>query len=209
MRRLAGEKTGTCCALLPDMNRLLVAAAAVLFPALCGGCEGASIGGSGAEAADAAEVAGTADASMPISESALVDSGAELPEEICDGQDNDQDGEVDEGCICEVGLKQSCFVGDTAKQGVGACNFGTQTCIPEDEFSRWGACTGSGAPQNEICDNEIDDDCNGAIDDGPDCNMPIILEVDISIDGDCITANCPAVAPYPVGCEIRFAGGDS
>lgn len=30
----------------------------------------------------------------------------------------------------------------------------------------------------------------------------------IDIDGDCLTASCPAEAPYPVGCNIDMDGGD-
>lgn len=33
--------------------------------------------------------------------------------------------------------------------------------------------------------------------------------VDIDIDGDCLTASCPAEAPYPVGCTIDMDGGDN
>jgi hypothetical protein len=33
--------------------------------------------------------------------------------------------------------------------------------------------------------------------------------VQLSIDGDCVTARCPASAPYPVGCDIHLQGGDN
>lgn len=32
--------------------------------------------------------------------------------------------------------------------------------------------------------------------------------LNINIDGDCLTASCPAEAPYPVGCNIDMDGGD-
>jgi len=32
--------------------------------------------------------------------------------------------------------------------------------------------------------------------------------LDVDIDGDCLTASCPAEAPYPVGCNIDMDGGD-
>lgn len=32
--------------------------------------------------------------------------------------------------------------------------------------------------------------------------------LNIDIDGDCLTATCPAEAPYPVGCNIDMDGGD-
>ncbi|MBM4369795.1 MAG: hypothetical protein FJ102_26530, partial [Deltaproteobacteria bacterium] len=30
----------------------------------------------------------------------------------------------------------------------------------------------------------------------------------VSLDGDCVTATCPPDNPYPVGCDIVMAGGD-
>ncbi|MCC7538747.1 MAG: hypothetical protein IT379_21155 [Deltaproteobacteria bacterium] len=75
----------------------------------------------------------------------------------CDGYDNDCDGEVDEGCDCVTGTTRACGV------SVGACRPGYETC----EDGRWGiACDGGVLPTGEICGNEIDDDCNGTIDDG-------------------------------------------
>lgn len=57
-------------------------------------------------------------------------------------------------------------------------------------------------PRTETCENGVDEDCDG-IDNACD---PITVQ--LSIDGDCVTARCPASAPYPVGCDIRLQGGD-
>ena len=90
--------------------------------------------------------------------------------EICDGKDNDCDGQVDEaadlpdGCACSEGDSQECYTGmpaDTA--GVGTCKKGTQGC----DGGQWGACTGEVVPADETC-NGKDDDCNGEADDLPD-----------------------------------------
>jgi hypothetical protein len=35
-----------------------------------------------------------------------------------------------------------------------------------------------------------------------------VVEVEVNLDGDCVTARCPPHAPYPVGCSIRMSGGD-
>lgn len=59
-------------------------------------------------------------------------------------------------------------------------------------------------PIPEICDNGLDEDCDGMVDEG----CATIIEVMVSLDGDCLTASCPAEAPYPVGCNIRMEGGD-
>jgi hypothetical protein len=37
----------------------------------------------------------------------------------------------------------------------------------------------------------------------------LIIDLDLNIDGDCVTATCPAEAPYPVACNVIFDGGDN
>ena len=72
--------------------------------------------------------------------------------EICNGQDDDCDGSVDEGnpggsVTCGTGLPGVCAVGTTQCQsGAIVCNQNTQ-------------------PSVEVC-NSLDDDCDGSIDDG-------------------------------------------
>ncbi|HJL01371.1 MAG TPA: MopE-related protein [Polyangiaceae bacterium LLY-WYZ-15_(1-7)] len=79
----------------------------------------------------------------------------EADETRCDGQDNDCDGDVDEGCPCSpVGSTQACG------SSVGACERGTQVCTADG----YGACEGGVGPETEVC-NGADDDCNGASDD--------------------------------------------
>jgi hypothetical protein len=51
----------------------------------------------------------------------------------------------------------------------------------------------------------LDNDCDGTADEG----CPTIVTVTVNLDGDCVTARCPPEAPYPVGCDITMAGGDS
>jgi hypothetical protein len=75
--------------------------------------------------------------------------------ESCNGGDDDCDGSIDEGCACDIG--------DVVPCGVGACA-GTQSCID----GAWGDCVGQALPSSEVC-NGLDDDCNGAIDDGCIC----------------------------------------
>ena len=79
---------------------------------------------------------------------------AAAPVEVCDGRDNDCDRSIDEGF--DVG--ESCTV------GVGACErTGTRVC--SDTGSRTLCDVTPGTPRAEVCDG-IDNDCNGAIDDG-------------------------------------------
>jgi hypothetical protein len=136
--------------------------------------------------------------------------GASGPE-VCDnGWDDDLDGLVDENCACNAGSMQACHFGPNDSTG-NVCPRGMQACASSSEFSFWGPCVSAGAafPRDvcacvpETCDNQKDDNCNGQVDEG------CAVEVPVDIDGDCVTARCPAWAPYPAGCELTMEGGDS
>ena len=70
--------------------------------------------------------------------------------EICDGLDNDCDGQTDEGLTRQT----TCGVGECASVGTETCVLGVwsnDTCTP-------------GTPTAEVCDNGLDDNCDGQID---------------------------------------------
>jgi len=76
-------------------------------------------------------------------------------------------GNVYTGCACDSAANQqpvSCFDGDPALAGVGACVVGERTCI--EATNTWSACEGSVVPKYEVCDDGGDNDCDGQADEG-------------------------------------------
>ena len=80
-------------------------------------------------------------------------------DEICDGLDNDCDGETDESVAGGAALTRPCYAGDAATEGVGPCVGGQQTCVD----GAFGGCEGQVTPLDEICDT-VDNDCDGTVD---------------------------------------------
>ena len=74
-------------------------------------------------------------------------------EEVCDGQDNNCDGVIDEGCECEEGESRECG------SSRGECESGTQRC----DGGVWSGCEGAVLPEPELCDGR-DNDCDGGVD---------------------------------------------
>ncbi|MET0283369.1 MAG: MopE-related protein, partial [Polyangiales bacterium] len=90
--------------------------------------------------------------------------------EVCDGVDNDCNGRIDDIAPnpCTTGMPGACG------PGTFACTANGQTCVPQT------------LGNSESC-NQVDDDCNGKVDDGISCMCnPTVGE----ICGDGIDNNC-------------------
>ena len=131
-------------------RRPVVLAFVCLIAALpaCGGDGGTASGDSAAPSADTSHpvdvATGGGDASA-APDADCVGSGTCLPgdPEICDGRDNDGDGDFDED------LRRVCNT---------ACGSGTERCVA----GSWAGCDAP-QPQTEICDG-LDNDCDGRVD---------------------------------------------
>jgi len=114
--------------------------------------------------------------------------------EVCDGEDNDCDGDVDEDWANK---------GRVCTEGVGEC-FATGTFVCTDDGSGLDCDAEPGLPQMEICDG-LDNDCDGDIDeDWPDKGKPcsdgqgecLVNGVQVCT-GDGTGIECDAVAGTP------------
>jgi hypothetical protein len=102
--------------------------------------------------------------------------------ETCDGEDDNCDGQTDEG---NPGGGGGC---NTGLQGV--CAAGTLTC----QNGGLGCVQNVGAG-NEACGDGLDNDCNGAVDDGCGCAH------DVCAQGGALANNCS-------GCVSTICGSD-
>jgi len=87
--------------------------------------------------------------------------------DICDSKDNDCNGIIDNiglpntPCECSPGETQPCYTGPMGTEGVGPCKPGERMCVN----GKFGACIGEVVPKGtDACDGQVDDDCNGVID---------------------------------------------
>ena len=93
-------------------------------------------------------------------------------EETCDGLDNDCDFETDEDAT-----DQRTFYRDTDADGYGDDESTVSACDLPDGYVVWGGDCDEDNPDihpsaDEVCD-ELDNDCNGEVDDGDEDELPV------------------------------------
>lgn len=85
--------------------------------------------------------------------------------ETCDNQDNDCNGQIDDAAncqkACQNGQTRPCYNGPANTQGVGICKAGVEVCA-NNQWS--GTCQGAVVPSAEQCDDKLDNNCNGQVD---------------------------------------------
>ncbi len=108
----------------------------------------------------------------PVSKAACRFDVKPLPE-VCNGKDDDCNGKVDDGlpkCVCDKeGTTQPCYTGPHSTENQGICKTGTRVCKNVDGNKYWGACQSEVLPKAKEDCNNIDDNCNGLIDEGCPC----------------------------------------
>lgn len=133
-------------------------------------------------------------------------------ERSCNGSCNWSRYGICTGDECDPGSFSACYNGPEGTAGVGECTSGFQTCT--DGFLN--ACAGAVLPVDEVCDDGLDNDCDGFTDDedvacakagaplGSECSADLDCEDRL----ECL--NAPDYAPFTDGyCSVVDCDSDS
>lgn len=138
--------------------------------------------------------------------------------------------EAQSECACVPGETIDCYTGfPPATEGVGECQSGLRTC--NDNGTGYGACEGQVIPAQEVCNNGLDENCNGVADENPDedgdgwgvcdndccdqvspdCSTPDLVNPGaFEVDNNDVDDDCDGVVDNPVPiCDAGLASNSN
>jgi hypothetical protein len=108
-----------------------------------------------------------------------------IAKEACDGKDNDCDGKADEDFTYTVQGTSTPLAIGMACDGIGVCGAGAVECTPGKTDQATCSTDPNGSKKQdsaEIC-NDVDDDCDGQIDEGCDLDKDGFCTATMTTDG--------------------------
>ena len=92
--------------------------------------------------------------------------------EVCNGQDDDCDGRLNNVTGDETLLSQPCYTGPLATENIGVCHGSLSYCVAQvgadaADPAIWGPCDGEVLPHDEVC-NALDENCDGTLNEAAD-----------------------------------------
>jgi len=92
---------------------------------------------------------------------------------------------------CLAGDYRECYAADMSTKNVGECQSGIRTCQTD---GTWGECVGEISPIDEVCDDGLDNDCDGVTDE-EECFCNYLGISEGVCDGGIINSNGECVEP--------------